>query len=72
MPLDIQSQKLSSKSLMEVHSFTEYHGNTDKARVKYFKSYAEFAIHHYGSGTNVVFDTYVEGPTIKNNTQQRR
>lgn len=35
------------------------------------KSYADFTIRHYGKAT-VVFDGYSEGPSIKDNTHQRR
>ena len=35
-------------------------------------SYADFAIRHYGPATIVVFDGYEEGPSIKDNTHQRR
>ena len=36
------------------------------------KYYADFAIRHYGPATTVVFDGNEEGPSIKNNTHQRR
>ena len=36
------------------------------------KSYADFAIRHYGPATTVVFYGYDEGPSIEDNTQQRR
>ena len=36
------------------------------------QSYADFTIRHYGSATTVVFDGYEEGPSIKDNTHQRR
>ena len=36
------------------------------------KSYADFAIRHYGPATTVVFDGYEEWPSIKDNTHQRR
>ena len=36
------------------------------------KSYADFAIRHYGPATTVVFDGYEEGSSIKDNTHQRR
>lgn len=35
------------------------------------RSYADFTIYHYGKAT-VVFDGYSEGPSIKDNTHQRR
>ena len=35
------------------------------------KKYGEFTIRHYGLAT-VVFDSYAEGPSIKDNTHQRR
>ena len=35
------------------------------------ESYAEFTVRHYGQAT-VVFDGYGEGPSIKDNTHQRR
>ena len=35
------------------------------------QSYADFTIRHYGKAT-VVFDGYSEGPSIKDNTHQRR
>ncbi|KAK4298605.1 hypothetical protein Pmani_008001 [Petrolisthes manimaculis] len=36
------------------------------------QSYADFTVRHYGSATTVVFDGYEEGPSIKDNTHQRR
>ena len=36
------------------------------------QSYADFTIRHYGLNATVVFDGYGEGPTIKDNTHQRR
>jgi len=36
------------------------------------QSYADFTIRHYGSATTVVFDGYDEGPSIKDNTHERR
>ena len=36
------------------------------------KHYADFAIRHYGPATTVEFDGYEEGPSIKDNTHQRR
>ena len=36
------------------------------------KYYADFAIQHYCPATTVVFDGYGEGPSIKDNTHQRR
>ena len=36
------------------------------------KYYADFAIRHYGPATTVVFDGYEEGPSIQDNTHQRR
>ena len=36
------------------------------------KSYADLAIRHYYPATTVVFDGYEEGPSIKENTHQRR
>lgn len=39
---------------------------------KIAQSYADFVIRHYGSSTTVVFDGYDGGPTIKDNTHQRR
>ncbi len=36
------------------------------------QSYADFTLRHYGSATTVVFDGYEEGPSIKDNTHQRR
>ena len=36
------------------------------------QSYPDFAIRHYGPATTVVFDGYEEGPSIKDNTHQRR
>ena len=36
------------------------------------KYFADFAIRHYGPATPVVFDGYEEGPSIKDNTHQRR
>ena len=35
------------------------------------ESYADFTLRHYGQAT-VVFDGYGEGPSIKDNTHQRR
>ena len=35
------------------------------------KSYADFTIRHYGKAT-IVFDGYGEGPSVKDNTHQRR
>jgi len=35
------------------------------------ESYVDFTVRHYGQAT-VVFDGYGEGPSIKNNTHQRR
>ena len=35
------------------------------------ESYADFTVRHYGQAT-VVFDGYGEGPSIKDNTHQRR
>ena len=34
------------------------------------KSYADFAVRHYGPATTVVFDGYEEGPSIKDNTHR--
>ena len=36
------------------------------------QSYADFAIRHYGPATTAVFDGYEAGPSIKDNTHQRR
>ena len=36
------------------------------------QSYADFTLRHYGSATTVVFDGYEKGPSIKDNTHQRR
>ena len=56
---------------MLVHSFTEYHGSSEQDG-EIAKSYADFAIRHYGPATIVVFDGYEEGPSIKDNTHQRK
>ena len=39
---------------------------------KIAQSYADFTIQHYGSATTIVFDGYGDGPSIKDNTHQRR
>ena len=39
---------------------------------KIAQSYADFPIQHYGSATTIVFDGYGDGPSIKDNTHQRR
>ena len=57
---------------MLVHSSTEYHGSSEQDNGEIAKSYADFAIRHYGPATTVVFDGYEEGPSIKDNTHQRR
>lgn len=36
------------------------------------QSYVAFTTRHYGSATTIVFDGYMEGPSIKDNTHQRR
>ena len=57
---------------MEVCSFTEYHGSSEQDYGEIATFYADFAIRHYGPATTVVFDGYEEGPSIKDNTHQRR
>ena len=39
---------------------------------KIAQSYADFTIQQYGSATTIVFDGYEDGPSIKDNTHQRR
>ena len=39
--------------MMEVHSFTEYHGSTEQDFGKMEKSYADFTIRHYGSANRL-------------------
>ena len=36
------------------------------------QKYTDFTVRHYGPGTMIVFDGYEEGPSIKDNTHQRR
>ena len=51
--------------LKEVHSFTDYHYSLEQDYGKIAKSYADFAIRHYGSATTVVFDGYEEESRIR-------
>ena len=50
--------------LKEVHSFSEYHDSLEQDHGKIAKSYADFAIRHYGSSSTVVFDGYEEESRI--------
>ncbi len=51
--------------MKEVHSFSEYHDSLEQDYGKIAKSYADFAIRHYGSATTVVFDGYEEESRVR-------
>ena len=58
-------------SLMQIHSFSEYHGTTEQYNGKIAKkSYANFIIRHYGSATTVAFDGCEEESPIKDGMHQ--
>ena len=49
----------------EVHSFSEYHDSLEQDHSKIAKSYADFAIRHYGSSSAAVVDGYEEESRIR-------